>query len=270
MKLKTFLIFILLISQIGLSQNSTIKKVSKETVELISENAYKLLKLKSSDDLINTYSKVLIKNGLGKETRISSLSIKSILDDIYELRGKDDLIKIGQKLNTLNSKNINNIKGFLAEELHHNELLKLKNIDNIQSGFTSKTSDFVKKKQINFIEKNLSKKNNLYLHKVIEIDLLANKGNSKFIIEVKNIDSYFTEDKFLKYMSQIVKQKAYAEENGIRNVFWSNIGTAQLLPQQIKKIEELGVQVFQNGSTSPLVNAKINMNKIKRVLSKLD
>jgi hypothetical protein len=70
-------------------------------------------------------------------------------------------------------------------------------------------------------------------------------------------------------MSQLVKQKAYAKENGIKKVFWSNIGVGKLSPEQIKKVNELGVEVFQNGSISPMVNAKINMIQMKRVINNL-
>lgn len=70
-------------------------------------------------------------------------------------------------------------------------------------------------------------------------------------------------------MNQLVKQKAYAIENGIEKVFWSNIGVGKLSPAQIQEVEKLGVEVFQNGSTSPMVNAKMNMLRINQAINKL-
>ncbi|UPS92080.1 hypothetical protein [Bizionia sp. M204] len=267
--MKKYLILLFLVSQISLAQRATARKAVSETIELITKNSYKLLSLKSADELITSYSTFLVKNGLGRETRISNSAIKNILEDINTLRGKDDLIKVGQKLSTLNSNNLNSIKGFLAEELHFNELLKLKNIDNINLNSSYKTSDFVQSKQLEFIKKNRFNNKDLYLHKQVEIDLIASKNNNKFLIEVKNIDSNFSESRFLKYFSQIVKQKAFADENGIKFVYWSNVGTSLLSTEQVKRMESIGVIVLQKGSTSPIVNAKINMNRIKRELAKL-
>jgi hypothetical protein len=267
--MKKILILVLLITQISFAQRATARKILNETIELISENSYKLLSLKSSDELITAYSTFFLKNGLGKKTRISNSAIKSILEDIKTLRGKDDLIKVGQKLSTLNTTNLNSIKGFLAEELHYNELLKLKNIDNISLNSSYKTSDFVQSKQLEFIRNNHFNNKDLYLHKQVEIDLIASKNNSKFLIEIKNIDSNFSESRFLKYFSQIVKQKAFADENGIKYVYWSNVGTSLLTVEQVKRMESIGVIVLQKGSTSPIINAKINMNRIKRELTKL-
>ncbi|NDP22198.1 MAG: hypothetical protein GZ091_14120 [Paludibacter sp.] len=268
-KIKLIIVILLLSTTLMFSQATITRKAIIETGELISINAFKLLEKRSAKDLIASYSKILITNGLGKKVRIDSKSIELILKQTYELRGKEELIRVGQKISSLSDRNLSSIKGFLAEEIHHNELLKTEGIKNIQSSLKFKSSEYVQKRQQIFITENSLKKSNLYLHKLIEIDLIGMKNNSKFIIEVKNIDSNFSEARFLKYMSQIVKQKAFADQNGIKNVFWSNIGVGKLSTEQIKRMERIGVKVFQKGSTSPLVNAKINMNQIKMELSRL-
>lgn len=265
----SFIAIFFLNSSILLSQTTLVKKAIIETSEFAIKKTSLGLEKKAIGELLLHYSEIYVKNGFGKRTRIQSKSIQNFLKETYHLRGKEELIKVGNKLSTLDQSNLTSIKGFLAEEMHHNELLKIDGVENIQIGLKSKTTDFVRKAQGNYIAQNLADKKDLYIHKVIELDIVAKKNNAKFIIEVKNIDSPFTKNRFQKYMSQLVKQKAYAKENGIKNVFWSNIGVGKLSPEQIKKVNELGVEVFQNGSISPMVNAKINMIQMKRVINNL-
>lgn len=268
--IKIYFVIILLINYSSLlSQTTLVKKAIIETGEIAIKKTSLALEKKAVEQLLLHYSEIFVKNGLGKKTRIQSKSIQNFLQQTYHLRGKEELIKIGNKLSKLDHSNLTSIKGFLAEEMHHNELLKIDGVKNIQIGLKSKTTEFVKKNQEIFVNKNIAVKKDLYIHKLIELDIVAQKNNSKFIIEVKNVDSQFTNHRFLKYFSQMVKQKAYAKENGIKNVFWSNIGVAKLSPEQIKKVNELGVEVFQNGSISPMVNAKINMIRMKRVINNL-
>lgn len=243
-----------------------ILEASEFAVRKISVNFEK----KTVKELLSHYSSVYVKNGLGKNIRMESNSIQTFLEETYVLRGKEELIRVGDKISTLNPKNLNSIKGFIAEEMHHNELLKNKGVQNIQIGVKSKTTKSVKKAQEKYIAGNLEEKKDLYIHKLIELDIIAKKNNSKFLIEVKNIDSPFTKDRFRKCMNQLVKQKAYAIENGIKKVYWSNIGVGKLSPEQIQEVEKLGVEVFQNGSTSPMVNAKMNMLRINKAINKLE
>lgn len=270
MKIRLITFILLLFTSLLFSQATITKKVIKETSELIIENSYKLLKNRAPDDLIDSYTKVLVKNGVSVKTRTQNKIINLFLKETYNLRGKEALIKVGQKLSSLTDKNLNNIKGFFAEEMHHNELLKLDGIENIQKSVKSKSTNYVQSKQKEFVSKNNYLNSDLYVHKNIEIDILGKKGNTSFIIEVKNIDRPFSDYSFSKYYSQIVKQKAYADENNIKKVFWSNIGKGLLTKEQLHKFEKLDVIVLQKGGESPLVNAKLNMNKIKRILYRLN
>lgn len=252
------------IPNFSFAQTSTIRKTIGNTVEFITKNTSDFFTEKSTKEIIDNYSRLVIKNGFGEKARFNSSTIKLFLKETEELRGRNELIKVGNKISTFNPQNLNNIKGFIAEEIHHNELLKIGNVNNIRKNIKFKTSKFVRKKQQNLIKE--YDNNNLYVHKEIEIDIIAEKNNSKFLIEVKNIDSNFNTVRFQKYLSQIVKLKAYANENGIKKVFWSNIGASKLTDLQVSIIEKYGVIVLQHGSISPVVNAKVNMNKAKREL----
>lgn len=240
--------------------SSGIKKIAKTSVKKSIKGENVALK-----KAITEASSNIGKNGLGQSIRIDSKSTKKILLDTYELRGEKECEKVIAKILSFKGTNHGNIKGYLAEELHHNELLKMKGVFNV----TPSIKGEVTQNMLN-IQKQTSPKfyNSIIPDKIYEIDLLAEHDiRGKFAIEVKNIDSQFSYNRFVKIKQQLLKQISYCKENNIKTLFWSNIGNSKLEQYQIKQLEEMGVVVIQHNSESPIINTHINMTKIKMYLN---
>lgn len=164
--IRTYIVIILMLycSPVLPQATTLAKKGFLEATEFAVKKISVNFEKKTVKELLSHYSSVYVKNGLGKNIRMESNSIQDFLEETYVLRGKEELIRVGDKISTLNPQNLNSIKGFIAEEMHHNELLKNKGVENIQIGVKSTTTKSVKKAQEKYIAGNLEEKKDLYIH----------------------------------------------------------------------------------------------------------
>lgn len=235
----------------------------KQIKHIISNSGTTVLKKEAKPifQSISKASSLTVKNGLGKRARIDSKSIERILTQTYNIRGEKACNNVIAKLSSYNGNNLNNIKGFLAEEIHHNKLLEIKEISKVQSSVSGNVTTKMLEHQKVLHTGNVDV---LKLDKFYEIDLLANHSKiGNFAIEVKNIDSPINDTRFTKLKTQLIKELSFCQTNGVNKLFWSNIGRAKLNIEQIEQLQNLGIVVLQHGSESPIINAKINMTKLK-------